>query len=256
MDLGIAGRVALVAGASSGLGRATARALAAEGCALSVGARDPGRLAEAARELRDAGAPDVLARPVDITDEAAVADWVAATVAHFGALHIVVANGGGAAVGTVDSFGLDAYRQALDAAFLPHVGLTLAALPHLRAAGWGRVLIVASETVRQPIPEYGLSSAVRPGLLGFTRALVQALGPGDITVNVLAPGYHDTEGVRAEHGSAADARLAEIGAGIPLGRVGRAGDFGAVAAFLASEAASFVTGTCLLVDGGKTRGIG
>jgi 3-oxoacyl-[acyl-carrier protein] reductase len=256
MDLGIAGRVALVAGATSGLGRAAARALAAEGCALSICARDPHRLAATAAELTAAGAGKVGAYAVDIGDEDAVAGWVSDTARDFGAVHIVVSNGGGPPPGPVDAFGLDGYRTAVETALLPHIGLTLAALPHLRAAGWGRILLVASETVRQPIPHYGLSSTVRPGLLGFARSLVSSLGPGGITVNVLAPGYHDTPGLRRQFGADADARLAEIGAGIPLGRVGDAADFGAVVAFLAGRPAAFVTGTCLLVDGGATRGIG
>jgi 3-oxoacyl-[acyl-carrier protein] reductase len=256
MDLGIAGRVALVAGATSGLGRSAAMALAAEGCVLSVCARDRSRLAETAAALSAAGAPTVSTHAVDVTDEAAVADWVAGTAEEHGAVHIVVSNGGGPPPGPVDAFGLDGYRGAVETAVLPHIGLTLAALPRLRAAGWGRVLLVASETVRQPIPGYGLSSTVRPALLGFARSLVASIGAGQITVNVLAPGYHDTGGLRRQFGPAAGARLAEIGAGIPLGRVGDPDDFGAVVAFLASRQASFVTGTCLLVDGGATRGIG
>jgi 3-oxoacyl-[acyl-carrier protein] reductase len=255
MDLGIAGKVALVSGASSGLGRAAALALAAEGCALSVCARDAARLAGTAGELARAGACAVLSHPADLTDDTAAAGWVAATAAELGGIHIVVSVSGGPPPGPVDSFGLGDYRRAVQTALLPHVGLTLAALPHLRASGWGRILLVASETVRQPIPHYGLSSTVRPGLLGFARSLVHTLGAGGITVNVLAPGYHDTEGLRRQFGTQAPARLAQIAAGIPLGRVGQPGDFGAVAAFLASQHASFVTGTCLLIDGGATRGI-
>lgn len=255
MDLGLAGRVALVAGASSGLGRAVAGSLAAEGCALSICGRDPDRLAGAADELRAAGPGKVLARVLDVTDEAAVRDWVGATVAEYGALHVVVTNGGGPPPGPVESFGLAEYRRAVDTTLLPHIGLTLAALPHLRAAGWGRVLLVASETVRQPIPRYGLSSTVRPGLLGFARSLVYSLADSGVTVNVLAPGYHDTGGLRRQFGERADEELARIGAQIPVGRVGRTADFGAVAAFLASDAAGFITGTTLLVDGGATRGL-
>ncbi|HEX6501498.1 MAG TPA: SDR family oxidoreductase [Micromonosporaceae bacterium] len=256
MDLGIAGRVALVAGASSGLGRAVATALAAEGCALSICARDAGRLAETADTLLRAGAAKVRYQTVDVTDEDAVAGWVRDTASQWGGVHIVVSNGGGPPPGRVDDFDLDAYRVAAETTLLPHIGLTLAALPHLRASGWGRVLLVASETARQPIPRYGLSSTVRPALLGFARSMAHSLGPGDITINVLAPGYHDTGGLRRQFGDDADARLAEIAAGIPVGRVGQPADFGAVAAFLASRAASFITGTCLLVDGGATRGIG
>lgn len=256
MDLGIAGRVALVSGASSGLGRAVALALAAEGCALSICGRTPQRLARVADELARAGAAKVRHQVVDVTDEAARAAWVADTVRQWGGVHVVVSNAGGPPPGPVDVFNLDGYRAATETALLPHIGLALDTLPHLRSAGWGRILLVASETARQPIPHYGLSSTVRPALLGFARSLAYTLGPGDITVNVLAPGYHDTPGLRRQFGADAEVRLAEIAAGIPVGRVGQAADFGAVTAFLASRAASFITGTCLLVDGGATRGIG
>jgi 3-oxoacyl-[acyl-carrier protein] reductase len=257
VDLGLHGRVALVAGASSGLGYAVAHALAVEGCVLSVCGRNPERLDAAVNALRVAGGGKVLGRVVDVTDDAARADWVAETVAELGGLQIVVANGGGPPPGGVEDFAPDAYRRAADTAVLPHIGLVLAALPYLREAGWGRVLIVASETVRQPIARYGLSSTVRPALLGFARSLAQSLGPCGVTVNVLAPGYHDTEGLRRQFPDDASAAegLAEIAAGVPVGRLGRPADFGAVAAFLASEAASFVTGTTLLVDGGATRGL-
>lgn len=256
MDLGIAGLVAMVGGASSGLGRGIALALAAAGCHLSLGARGGVGLAGVAAEAKEAGAASVTTHTVDLIHDASRAAWVADTVADFGALHIVVTNGGGPPPGPVDEMGLDAYRDAMDSAVLPHIGLALAALPHLRAAGWGRIVVVASETVRQPIPRYGLSSTVRPALLGFTRSLVASLGAGDITVNVIAPGYHDTPGLRHQFGADADDHLAAIGAGIPLGRVGDPADFGCAAAFLASRAAGFITGTCLLVDGGATRGIG
>jgi len=253
MDLGLAGRVAMVAAATSGLGGAVARALAAEGCAVSICGRDAGRLAAAARELEPA---TVLSRAVDVTDADAVRDWTAQTVRELGGLHIVVTNASGPPPGPVDSFGVTDYRAALDTALLPHIGLVTTALPHLRAAGWGRVLMIASETVRQPIPAYGMSSTVRLGLLGFARTLAPTIAPDGVTINVLEPGYHDTEGLRRQFGDRADHELARIGAAIPVGRVGRLDDFGAMAAMLASAQAGFVTGTSLLVDGGATRGVG
>lgn len=257
MDLGLDGRVALVAGASSGLGYAVAHALASEGCALAVCGRDAERLDRAVAALDRVSDRPVLGRVVDVTDAGRTRAWIDATVAELGALHVVVTNGGGPPPGPVDAFDVEAYRRAVDVAVLPHIGLALAALPHLRAAGWGRVLLIASETVRQPSQRYGLSSTVRPALLGFARSLAHSIGDGGITVNVLAPGYHDTEGLRRQLGGdeAAATEARAITAGIPLGRLGRAADFGAVAAFLASDAASFITGTTLLIDGGATKGI-
>lgn len=251
VDLGLSGKVSLVAAATSGLGRSTAMALGMEGCAVSICGRDRHKLADTEAELRQIGAP-VLACRVDVTDESAVAAWVAQTVAEFGALHVVVTNGDGPVLGPVDTFALDEYRAALETTMLPHIGLVLAALPHLRAAGWGRILLVASETIRQPIPLYGLSSTVRPSLLGFARAMVSSLSGTEITVNVLAPGYHDTEGMRRQLDGDVNDGLAQLAAQVPLGRLGRAEDFGVAAAFLASEAASFITGTMLVIDGGAT----
>ena len=256
MDLGLAGRVALVAGGSSGLGLGAACALAAEGAHVAVCGRDEARLAAAAARIAAAGPGRVLPTAVDVRDEGAVAAWVAATVAEFGALHVVVTNGAGPPPGPVTAFGLADYREALETALLPHIGLALAALPHLRAAGWGRLLLVASETVKAPIPRYGLSNVVRVGLLGFATSLVHELGPAGVTVNVLAPGYHRTPALDRQLGGDGAARLAAIAAGIPLRRLGDPADFGAVAAFLASAPAGFVTGEVILVNGGVSHGLG
>jgi 3-oxoacyl-[acyl-carrier protein] reductase len=255
MDLGLEHRVALVAGGTSGLGFAVAAALAAEGCAVAVCGRDRQRLDRAVERLRGLSRTGAVTGTVaDVTDDAAARAWVEQTAASFGALHIVVTNTGGPPPGPVEEFDVAAFRRAADVAVLPHIGLALAALPHLRAAGWGRILLIASETVRQPIPRYGLSGTVRPALLGFARTLAHSLGDSGVTVNVLAPGYHDTEGLRGQWKDP-EAGLRTVAAGIPAGRVGRPADFGAAAAFLAGDAASFITGTTLLIDGGATRGI-
>lgn len=256
MDLGIRDRVALVAAGTSGLGLAVARNLAAEGVRVSLCGRDPRRLAEARDVVAAAGDGRALACEVDVRDGTAVADWVSRTVAEFGSVHIVVGNSGGPQPGALDSIEPEQYPDAFAACVQPQITLAHAALPYLRAAGWGRILLVASETARQPIVRYGLSSTVRPALLGFARTLAQTLGPAGITVNVLAPGYHRTPGLERQFGTDTEPELARIGQRIPLGRLGRPADFGAVAAFLASEPAGFITGTCLLIDGGATKGTG
>jgi len=116
--------------------------------------------------------------------------------------------------------------------------------------------MITSETVKQPIPRYGLSNVVRVGLLGFAKSLVSEIGAAGVTVNVLAPGYHRTPAVEGQLGADPDSRLAEFASDIPLGRLGDAADFGAVVTFLASKQAGFVTGEVLLVDGGSYRGLG
>jgi 3-oxoacyl-[acyl-carrier protein] reductase len=256
MDLGIRDRVALVSAGTSGLGLAAATALAAEGVSVSICGRDPDRLAEARDAVAKVGDGRVLASEVDIRDGTAIEGWVTRTVEEFGGAHIVVANSGGPRPGRLDEIGPADYPDAFAACVQPQIALTYAALPHLRAAEWGRVLLVASETVRQPILHYGLSGTVRPALAGFARTLVHTLGPVGITVNVIAPGYHRTPGLERMLGADAEVEIDRIAGTVPVGRMGRPADFGAVAAFLASEPAGFISGTCLLVDGGMTRGTG
>lgn len=247
MDLGLHGKVAMVAGASSGLGLAVARELAAEGASVSLGARDPDRLAAALAELPGAGHTTF---SVDVRDADSVQAWVDATVAELGSLHIVVANAGGPPAGTATAFDLDDYRAALELSLLSQIAIVQAALPHLRHSGWGRVLFITSQTVKQPIPQLALSNTARAGVAGYAKSLVADLGPGDITVNVLAPGSHDTPRLRQLAGGGEPSAD-----GIPLGRIGRPEEFAAAAAFLASQRASYITGLVMQIDGGSVRSL-
>lgn len=246
MDFGLHGRVAMVAGGSSGLGLAVARELAAEGARISIGARDAGRLEEALTQLPGSGHTSFA---LDVRDNAAVQAWVEHTVASCGALHIVLANAGGPPAGTATQFGLDDYRAAVDLSLLSQIGIVQAALPHLQAAGWGRVLFVTSYLLKQPSPHLALSNTARVGVAGYAKSLVADLGAGKITVNVLAPGSHDTPRLRQLSDGEPSAE------GIPLGRVGRPEEFAAAAAFLASERASYITGVVLQIDGGAVRSL-
>ncbi|MDT7726136.1 MAG: 3-oxoacyl-[acyl-carrier protein] reductase [Actinomycetota bacterium] len=251
MDLGLSGKVAMVAAASSGLGLGVARALAGEGAHVSICARDAGRLADAHAELDTLGAGKIISEAVDLNDPAAIEGWVEHTEREFGAIDVVVSHTPGVKQGPVKDFGVDAYRGAFDTAFVPHAALVLAAMPHLKHQGWGRVLMITSEAVRQPIPHNVLSGVARLGILGFARNLVYEFGDSGVTVNVLAPGYHDTTALRGPSGNG----VAEVAAEVPLNKVGDPDDFGALAAFLASAQAAYVTGALLLVDGGNTRAV-
>lgn len=256
MDLGLQDKVAVVAGGTSGLGMATALALRAEGAVVEVCGRDRDRVATA--EQAGLGASSV-----DITDLDAATAWVNGVAERHGALHIVVANGGGPPQGTATQFGIEDYRAAVELSLLSQINLVQAALPHLQAAGWGRVLFVTSKSVKQPIPALALSNTARAGILGYAKSLVADLAQQDraagrtgaITVNVLAPGSTRTSRLESLAGEDVEAGLAGMAAAIPLGRVGLPEEFGAVAAFLASNAASFISGIVLPVDGGEIAGL-
>jgi 3-oxoacyl-[acyl-carrier protein] reductase len=241
MDLGLKEKVALVAGGSAGIGLAIARELVAEGARVAICGRDPARLAAARAELGEAVTTTVL----DIRDTDAARAWVDRSAAEHGAVHLLVSNAGGPPAGASGAFSLEDYRAAVELGMIAHIGLVQAALPHLQAAGWGRVVMITSETVRQPIPEYALSNIVRPGVVGYAKTLVRELGAGEITVNVLAPGYTATAALPGPVEEVAAA------AGIPLGRVARPEEVAAAAVFLLSERAGFITGTVQVVDGGR-----
>jgi 3-oxoacyl-[acyl-carrier protein] reductase len=177
--------------------------------------------------------------------------------ARFEAMHILAVSGGSPPVGTASQFSTAEYQEALDGTFLPAVNLALTALPHLRAAGWGRILFVASEAAVIPMASLALSGAARAGLTRFAQSLAAEVGRDGITVNVLAPGATRTEMVEraaarlAEDGDI-EAPLRAIGGHSAVGRIGRPDEFAAVAAFLASERASYVTGGVHLLDGGAS----
>ncbi|ACZ87976.1 SDR family NAD(P)-dependent oxidoreductase [Streptosporangium roseum] len=257
MDLGLGNKVALVAGGSSGLGLATAKELAREGAHVAIGARDRGRLAEAERAIKEVARGRVHVTSVDVTDRAAARRWVDEVAADFGALHIVLVSGGSPQIGTASQFEPAEYQAAVDGVLLPAVSLALAALPHLRAAGWGRLLFVASETASVPVARLALSGVARAAIVRFAQSLASELGRDGITVNVLAPGTTRTPPVeraaaKLAEGGDVEARLRVMGHHNALGRLARPDEFAAVATFLAGERASFVTGGIHLIDGGAS----
>lgn len=244
MDLGIAGRVAVVTASSKGLGRASAAALAAEGASVVLNARSGDALEEAARALRDAGA-DVLAVAGDISDPATPGRLVDAAVARFGRLDIVVANAGGPPPGRALEVDDDAVRAAVEANLLSSVRLVRGAVPHMRARGWGRICCVASYSVVQPLPGLALSNTARTGLWAWAKTAAADLGAerSGVTLNLACPGPHATDRMRALGGG---------GAGGASASMGDPADFGRVVAFLCSRQAGFVNGAAVVVDGGAT----
>ena len=247
MDLGLAGRRALVTGASSGLGLSSAAALAAEGVRVVMVARDADRLGRAAASVEG----DVHVLPGDVSDISGVGELVATAAQMLGGLDILVANAGGPPAGTFASTELDAYLPALELNLLSTVAMCTAAVPLMRDGGWGRIVAITSISVREPIGNLILSNTARAGLTGFLKTLSREVAGDGITVNSLQPGLHRTPRLVDLHGDAVD----DLGAMIPAGVVGDPDDFGAIAAFLCSDAARFVTGAAIPVDGGAAHGL-
>lgn len=250
MELGIRGKVAAVAASSKGLGFASAQALASEGARIAICGRDAAALAEAAAALGS----DVLALPMDLVEPGACERFVEATVERFGRLDIVVTNSGGPPPGDVTAFTDDQFRAAFELNALVHIRLARAAVPYLRAHGdGGRIVMITSAAVKQPIDGLGLSNTARAGLTGYAKTLSTQLAAEGITVNTVAPGLHDTERLRALAGNVPD--LSGLAADVPARRLGEAADFGAVVCFLAGAQANYITGQTLVVDGGRTKAL-
>lgn len=241
MDLGLAGRTALVTASSKGLGLGSALALGAEGANVVLCARHGDELARAAAAVTAAGASGVHAVTLDATEPDAPARLIAETVERFGALHIVVANAGGPPQGRALEVGDDAILAAVNANLLTTVRLVRESVPHMRSAGWGRIVAVTSYSIKQPIPALALSNTARTGLWAWAKTAASDLAP-DITLNLVCPGLHATERTQA------------LGHD-PAVRMGHPKDFGKVVAFLCSAPAAFITGTTLVVDGGAVAGL-
>ncbi len=262
MDLGLKGKVAFVAAASKGLGRAIAHELAAEGASIAICARGSDAIALAAREIeRDTGA-SVLPLTGDVSDHQSVREMIEKSVARFGRIDILVTNAGGPPTGKFESLTSEMWQKAVDLTLMSAVNLTTAVLPGMKERGWGRIINVTSIAVKQPVDGLMLSNSLRAAVTGFARTLANEVAPLGITVNNILPGYTRTERVEqlssaaaAREGITQEAALSRWETEIPMRRLGEPREFAALAAFLASERASFITGTSVTVDGGWTRGL-
>ncbi len=262
MDLGIRGRVALITGGSAGLGYATAAALAREGARIALNGRDSARLDAAVLRLRAETGAEVAGFRGDVSVRNEAESVVRNAAAGLGPVEILLCNAAGPAPGPFLQHTPDDWQKALDLNLLSAVTLCREAVPSMRERRWGRILCIASIAAKQPQSGLMLSTAARAGLLGFAKTLADELAPDGITVNVLCPGLIATDRLRslaekrvAASGGTVESAMAENAASVPARRVGRPEEFGAVAAFLASELASYVTGTAFSVDGGLHRSI-
>ena len=247
MDMGLEGRTAIVCGASSGMGLATAEALAAEGANVVMFGRR--------RELleREADRVGALAVQGDLTIPQHLERLVQATVGAFGGVDVLVLNGGGPPAGKASTISAAAVEEAVALLLTSHVTLVGRCLPHLRESGRGRIVAIESSSVREPLANLALSNAVRPGVVGWLKTLARELGPDGITVNTIAPGSIDTDRLRSLRGP--DGPSAAELESIPLRRLGQASEIAAVVTFLASDRAAYVTGSVIPVDGGLTRSL-
>jgi 3-oxoacyl-[acyl-carrier protein] reductase len=250
VDFGIRGRRAAVAASSAGLGLASAQALAAEGVRVALCGRDTARLDDAVRSITEAGG-DAVAIPADVSTAAGGGRFVADAIEALGGVDILVPNAGGPPAGGFGSIDLDLYGPALEQNLLSTVAMCAAAVPAMRAQGWGRVVAITSISVRQPIDGLILSNTARAGTTGFLKTLALEVAGDGVTVNSVQPGSHATDRLRSIHGG----DLTAAARAIPTGVVGRPEDFGSVVAFLCSDQARFITGAAVPVDGGAHRGL-
>jgi 3-oxoacyl-[acyl-carrier protein] reductase len=254
-------RTVLVCAASKGLGRASAEALARDGFRVAICARGADALAETERALRKAGA-EVLAIPADLSRAADVERVLDATVSRFGGLDVLVTNSGGPPSGPFMTLDDTAWADAIDSLLLSVVRLCRGAIPHMQARGGGRIINVTSISVKQPIQGLVLSNALRSAVTSLAKTLSVELAPHNILVNCVAPGYTRTDRVvelsqqaAGREGTTPDVIEQRTIATIPLGRMGHPNEFAEVVAFLASPAASYMTGVTIPVDGGWTKGL-
>ena len=262
MNLGLEGKVAFVAAASKGLGRAVAEELAAEGASLVLCARNAETLNLVSKQIAKTSGVPVLPVAADVSEAEEVAKAVQSGIEKFGRIDILVTNAGGPPSGRFDDLSREMWENATRLTLNSVLELTRAVLPGMKERKWGRILNITSITVKQPVDNLMLSNSLRAAVTGFARTLANEVATHGITVNNILPGYTRTERVEElakaaaerEGISAAEAN-AKWEAEIPMGRLGEPGEFAALAAFLVSERASYITGTSIPVDGGWIRSL-
>ena len=262
MDLGLKGKIAMVAGASRGLGYAVARGLAAEGVKVSIASRDEASVTSAATRIAAETYSDTLATAVDVRSADAIAAWHARTVEKFGGVDLLFVNAGGPPAGTALSFDDAQWSQTFELLVLSAVRMVRAAVPSMRARGGGAIVVSTSSAVKEPIANLALSNVVRASVGALSKTLSNELAADGIRVNHLMPGRINTDRIReldairakASGSSAEDVRAAHAKT-IPLARYGEAEEFGSAAVFLFSDASRYITGASLQVDGGLIRSV-
>ncbi len=262
MNLGIKDKKALVTASSRGLGKAIALQLSREGAHVAICARDKGVLFQAKKEIEERAGGRIFAQAADVTDKKQMNELIKRVVDQFGIIDILICNAGGPPSGLVDDFGTEDYRLALELNLLSTINLCYQVAPLMKKQRWGRIVNLTSVSAKRPIDTLILSNTARAGVLGFSKSLATQMAPFGNTVNSVCPGYTRTERVenlaksyeKAGKGSVQDF-FQNIEKIIPMGRLGRPYEIAATVVFLCSEAASYVTGVALQVDGGYVKSI-
>jgi 3-oxoacyl-[acyl-carrier protein] reductase len=262
MDLGLKGKVAMVAAASQGLGFAIARALASEGARVSIAARNHTTVAAAAIRIEEATGAQAIATVADVNSAAAIEAWHRNTVEKFGGVDILITNSGGPPAGTASGFDDAAWQGAFELLLMSVVRTVRVVLPSLAARGGGSILMLTSSSVKNQIPNLGLSNVIRPAVAALAKAYADEFAVKGIRVNQLVPGRISTErlaylddATAKRLGITVEEQRQRSVAAIPMGRYGEPEEFARAAAFLVSDAASYITGATLQVDGGAIRSV-
>jgi 3-oxoacyl-[acyl-carrier protein] reductase len=262
METGLKDRMAVVAGASQGIGRAIALAMAAEGAHVALCARHQEGLDALTTEVRSRFGVETLAQALDVSDDAAVRSFVDAVHGKFGRIDICVPNAGGPPAKPFLATTMEDWERAWQLNLRSAVSFSQAVLPHMQERHWGRIITLTSYTVKQPVPELVLSNTIRAGVMGLVRSLAGQFGRDGITVNNVGPGFTATDRSRSlletrakNQGLTVDAVQANLEKEIPIGRMATPEEVAAMFVFLASEAAASVTGQTFLVDGGSYKGL-
>ncbi len=262
MDLGLSGKVAVVSGASRGLGFAAALLLAEEGARVAINARNEAQLAEAAGKIKQRSGQEVLAVAGDVSRLEDIQALIDRTAAHYGGIDILITNSGGPPAGKFETFSDADWQKAVDMTFFSHVRMIRAALPHLLKSTSAAVLTLTSYSVKQPIPNLVLSNSIRAATVGLTKSLALELGGQGIRFNSILPGWTATERVSelmasraAMNQTSIEFEMEKQAKESALGRMGQPEEFARAAVFLVSPAASYITGVMLTVDGGAYKGL-
>lgn len=262
MDLQLRGRVAAVAAASSGLGKATALELAKEGARVAICSRGQDRIRQAAQELAEVSGSEIFPIAADVSTKAGCNHFIAEATNHYGGLDILITNAGGPPAGPAEQITDEQWLSAIDLNLLSAIRMVYAALPHLRQSNQGRVIAITSISAKQPLENLILSNATRAGVLGFMKSMANELGHTGITFNAVLPGWTRTgrvvellDNLSQTRQTSVEEVESGITAAIPVGHMGTVEEFAAAVVFLASGRSAYINGLSIQIDGGQAKGL-